>query len=343
MAVVRQSLTGKMAREASQSSAGFDWIVVFLSAWWVGGAFLDGWAHNHLARLETFFTQWHAVLYSGFLAFALFMFFTVIRSRMQRYAWLQVMPRGYELSLLGVVIFAVGGVLDTGWHLLFGIEQSTAALLSPTHLMLLLGGVLAMSGPLRAAWQRPKVRREQTLFDLLPAVLSLAYVLVLFMFFTQYADPISEPQANNVYGSVDLGVAGILLQTVIFMGLVLFALRRWRLPLGTFTILSVLNGVLAITQGDLSLLPAVSVASLVTGLLLDLLYAVLKPSVEQKEGLYVFAFLAPAVIQTIYFLMLLTASRIAWTVHLWMGSIVISGAVGVLLSFLIVPVSVPQE
>jgi hypothetical protein len=32
--------------------------------------FLDAWAHNNLAQLETFFTPWHAVLYSGFVALA---------------------------------------------------------------------------------------------------------------------------------------------------------------------------------------------------------------------------------------------------------------------------------
>ena len=37
----------------------------------LGGATLDGWAHTHVPeRLETFFTPWHAVLYSGFLASA---------------------------------------------------------------------------------------------------------------------------------------------------------------------------------------------------------------------------------------------------------------------------------
>ena len=34
------------------------------SLWAVTGLFLDGWSHNH-HRPETFFTPWHAVLYSG--------------------------------------------------------------------------------------------------------------------------------------------------------------------------------------------------------------------------------------------------------------------------------------
>ena len=36
-----------------------------LSAWLVGGFFLDGWAHTHGKVDQSFFTPWHAVLYSG--------------------------------------------------------------------------------------------------------------------------------------------------------------------------------------------------------------------------------------------------------------------------------------
>ena len=47
-----------------------DMITVVLSLWVLLGVFLDAWAHNNLAQLETFFTPWHAVLYSGFVALA---------------------------------------------------------------------------------------------------------------------------------------------------------------------------------------------------------------------------------------------------------------------------------
>jgi hypothetical protein len=171
----------------------------------------------------------------------------------------------------------------------------------------------------------------------------LAFLLAGFVFFTQYAHPVIRPEADKPDGAVDIGIVSILLQTALFMGGVLFAVRHWRLPLGTFTILYVVNGTLAITQGNLSLLPAVVVASLLTGILLDLLYAVLKPTVERREMLYLFAFLAPVVVQTVYFLMLLVTSGIAWTVHLWMGSIFLSGTIGLLLSALVVPVGVVRE
>jgi hypothetical protein len=49
-------------------AAGFDWVMAGLGSWLIGGLYLDGWAHIHVPALETFFTPWHAVLYSGYLA-----------------------------------------------------------------------------------------------------------------------------------------------------------------------------------------------------------------------------------------------------------------------------------
>src|SRR5262245_30599265 len=38
------------------ASARFDWLAVALSAWVIGGAYLDGWAHNHGRVDDVFFT-----------------------------------------------------------------------------------------------------------------------------------------------------------------------------------------------------------------------------------------------------------------------------------------------
>src|ERR1700719_3058532 len=68
MATMRQPLTRALSHEAPPSSVLFDWIMVLATIWGIGGLFLDGWAHANLPQLETFFTPWHAVLYSGYLA-----------------------------------------------------------------------------------------------------------------------------------------------------------------------------------------------------------------------------------------------------------------------------------
>src|SRR5215213_8119748 len=59
------------ATDYPAESLRFDWAVTLASLWFIAGLFLDGWAHANLAStLETFFTPWHAVLYSGFFAVA---------------------------------------------------------------------------------------------------------------------------------------------------------------------------------------------------------------------------------------------------------------------------------
>ncbi len=65
MATIRQPLTRATAPESPQSSVRFDWIMALVSIWWMGGLFVDAWAHSNVPQLETFFTPWHAVLYSG--------------------------------------------------------------------------------------------------------------------------------------------------------------------------------------------------------------------------------------------------------------------------------------
>src|SRR5262249_12129001 len=60
---------------------GFDWLMTALGAWLLGGLYLDGWAHIHVPGLETFFTSWHAVLYSGYLAGAVALVVTFLRNR----------------------------------------------------------------------------------------------------------------------------------------------------------------------------------------------------------------------------------------------------------------------
>jgi hypothetical protein len=93
-------------------STRFDWIVTILCTLLIGGVFLDGWAHNHGKVDNTFFTPWHAVLYSGYALGAAFLFFSLARNHAKGYPWREALPAGYGLSLLGAIIFGIGGVLD---------------------------------------------------------------------------------------------------------------------------------------------------------------------------------------------------------------------------------------
>src|SRR2546426_159920 len=133
MATIRQPLTAATTTESPKTSVRFDWIMALVSIWWMGGLFVDAWAHSNVPQLETFFTPWHAVLYSGFLAVAATLVIKILSNRKlaaagdmasgappslvtfisntgRGFRWREAVPAGYELSLLGVVIFAVSGV-----------------------------------------------------------------------------------------------------------------------------------------------------------------------------------------------------------------------------------------
>ncbi len=176
-------------------SVAFDWAMVTLSGWLLGGLYLDGWAHRHVSLLDTFFTPWHGVLYSGMLATFVFLTASAVRYRRRGHAWRQSLPPEYGLSFLGVLLFGVGGMADMTWHLLFGIEHGVDALLSPTHLLLAAAGALIGMGPLRSVWRRTSAAPSWVVF--LPALLSLTYLLTELTFFTQFAHPVVEPMANE--------------------------------------------------------------------------------------------------------------------------------------------------
>ncbi|MGH8526270.1 MAG: hypothetical protein ACREXY_19315, partial [Gammaproteobacteria bacterium] len=162
-----------------------------LCTWLVLGLYIDGWAHRHF-KIETVFTPWHLILYSGFLAVATYLLFIWYRNHVQGYPWRRAMPPGYELSLLGLLIFVLSGLGDLIWHELFGFEHDLEALLSPTHLVLALGGTLMIAGPFRSAWQRPDTPSAPSLATQWPMLLSLTLLLSILTFFTQFAHPFVE-------------------------------------------------------------------------------------------------------------------------------------------------------
>jgi Tol biopolymer transport system component len=178
-------------------SVRFDLAMIVVSAWLIGGLFVDGWAHFHGMVDDSFFTPWHAIFYSGFMAVAVFLGVNQWRNIAKGYAFWRALPEGYALSLVGAGIFAVGGVGDLIWHTLFGIEVDTEALLSPTHLLLATGMALIISGPLRAAWRRIPAGQAGGWRTLAPMILSATLLFALLAFFTSYANPFITTHATQ--------------------------------------------------------------------------------------------------------------------------------------------------
>jgi hypothetical protein len=339
-----------MLEQQVRGGTGYDWTVVLLSFWFVGGLFLDGWAHNHIPELESFFTPWHAAFYTGFLAVAGFLMATLVSNHAKGYPWQHAMPPGYDLAILGALIFMAGGVGDMLWHEIFGIESGVEALLSPTHLILAVGVTLIISGPFRAGWRRLIDKNGSALgwIALLPQLLSLTFVWSVWSFLTQFAHPLVDPWAAAGYrppGShglamprISLGIASFLLQTGVMMGVVLCAVRRWTLPLGSLTLVFGLNATLMSFMHDqYRLIPGAVLA----GLAADLLIRWLKPSMERCGSLRLFALAVPIVYYTLYYVALIVTQGLGWSVHVWTGSIVLSGVVGLLLSFVLIPPFIP--
>ncbi len=329
-----------------------DILAVVTSGLFLLGLFLDGWAHNSIPNLETFFTPWHAVLYSGYFSVAILIGITQYRNVGKGYAWSRALPRGYGLSLLGVTLFFIGGAGDMVWHTVFGIEQNLEALFSPTHLLLATGAFLFMAGPLRSAWQRTGLHGWR---DLFPAILSVTLLFTLFSFFTQYANVFGNagvmnmpaPGGSSRYFTEVASIVYILVPAALMMGSLFFLMRRWQLPFGSATLMFTFNALLMLLMrinfNDHYWL--IIVAAALGGLLADILIARLQPSAARPNALRVFAFVVPVV----YFLLTLGAIALSgprglwWEIHTWLGVPFIAGAIGIGLSFLLVPPPIPTE
>jgi hypothetical protein len=330
-------------------SWGGDMFTMFLCTWVLAGIAVDGWAHTNLGGLETFFTPWHALFYSGFAATAAWIAWSTVSRRAPGRTLVQSIPLGYELGVVGLALFGIGGVGDMIWHVVFGIEVDIDALLSPTHLLLYAGLFLIVTSPFRAAWRRPdEVGGGLKAFS--PVLLSASLAAGFTAFMLLYLSPVlqTDMAADHGFGpdagymnfmSQRGGVAAFLVSSVIVMSPLLMTLRRWSLPFGSCAFLfglvaAVIQGINAFTK------PELIGAAAVGGLLADVAAAALKPSADRPNALRAFAALAPLALWGTYTATLAVTDGIVWAPELWAGAIMWTGLVGLGLSLLILP---PKE
>jgi len=328
------------------TSTGFDWLMMGVAFFPLVGAMSDAYAHSNFSNLETFFTPWHAILYSGLFIVGVSMFLVVRRNHALGYSWQRAVPLGYELSILGVGVLFVGGIFDLIWHTLFGIERNLDANVSPSHLLIIAGVLLILAGPLRSAFSR---RDPLTLKGVqqLPMILSLTFTITMIDIVTQFMQPYiflfaahnqdlfaATPSAIDPTLSKAAGVMGFIIQSMILSVFILLAARRWRLLPGTFTFLFTVDiAVISLITGGFDLLPSAVIA----GVLIDALFQVLRPYNGNTIAMRLFAFGFPVVLYGCYFVNLLIFQGIVWTIHLWLGTIFLAGVVGWALSYLLIP------
>ncbi|MFS8104408.1 hypothetical protein LFM09_45610 [Lentzea alba] len=322
------------------ASARTDLVTVLLGTWFSIGLFLDAWAHSNLTELESFFTPWHGVYYSGFTATGAWILWLVWRGHRSGRRGLAAIPAGYGPAVVALPTFALFGVGDYVWHTVFGIETDLEIVFSPTHLGLIVAMVVILATPLRTAW----LSRDRPTF---PALLSLAFCPSLVLIFFPHADAtqwsperiveawtfvpgFSQPPAGR------LGAA-VAITNLIWLLPVLAAARRWRLPFGTATLVSfVIGGLGAVITTGTQL--EMFAAFVVGGLLSDVLLVWLKPGEDRLVQYRIYAFASPFVLWLTYFLVAgISAGRMPSVREMWTGAPVVMGCIGLLMAWLMVP------
>ena len=331
---------------ATVSDKAFTVGALVLSTWLVLGMYVDAWAHHHLF-FETFFTPWHALLYTGAVANGVFLGVLWLRNS-------RTLPAGYELSLVGCILFGFGGFCDLIWHSLFGIERNFAAILSPTHLLLMLSAGLIVTGAFRAAWH------SKTAVLPFSAAWSLALATAVVCFFMQDLHPLTAEWANPRWvfdhaglaaSFVDgqnlprfsdsalqitemLGIVDMVLATAVIVGTLLTTLGRFELQLGQVGLLIAFPMSAIVFTYKLD--PIVLIAVL-AGVLGEVLRLILRPVPSRPVQLRAFIVLVIGFLWGLYMWGLATTEGVFWPIHSEFGVVVVSAVTAWLLTYLAYP------
>jgi hypothetical protein len=326
-------------------------VAVLAAAMFLGGV-IDGWAHSNLASaLENVLTPWHAIVYTSFaLLAAVLCADAILTARSRSGSWsgrtltatlqrlASLVPPGYGPTAIGIGIFVAAGIADTAWHVAFGIEANAEALVSPTHLLLGVGGSLIAIGPARSAARIGVAPRWP---EFLPAVIAIATVIGVAGFATNLASPFVDAWAVYPYEAAStaywaiapVGIASVGLQSALVAGGIAALLRLWpHPPVGSLTVV-ILLGVAPLTllhdQARLVLAPVAGAA--VAEVLLAIGVRRRWPSIVR---LRVITAVAPPVMWAGVVVALAATSGLAWSAHLIGGAFVVAACAGGLVGVL---------
>jgi hypothetical protein len=317
-----------------QRSLALDYAVAIVSLYVATGFFLDAWAHQHVP-VETFFTPYHAMFYSGMLVLMLLYAGFWLRHR--------ALPPGYAFAAIGIPIFCLAGVGDMIWHFFLGIEEGVDAVLSPTHQALGAGIALMASAPIRSVLAD---RERSTTWQLqLPLVLSTATFLTLVHFSTQFifdpgAGPTNTPILHGTialgYDKAAMGALVAIFQSMLMCVFALWMVGRIRPIRGAFTIVFPLgNFAIAGSLTNQSPLFLTTLAqSFVAGVVADMLVARTDPSPQNPRWYRIFAVAVPLAYAGEYLAYTAGAGGLWWNWNETLGTWVCCGIAGFALSLI---------
>jgi hypothetical protein len=335
------------------TTAAEDALSLFTGLWLLAGTYVDGWAHNNLAHLETFFTPWHAILYSGFAASAGWIAFLIWRRRGRGTRWTDAIPTGYGPAAFGVALFLASGVADFAWHSVFGIEQDIKALFSPSHLGLATGGFLILGAPFAAAWNAPAGR---SFLRLVPAVVSAALSGMVAIFILQEFAVFARHGLVQTYGpaigstrpvlaatstSMIVALGSFFVSTAALFVPILLLASRWRLSaivpaVLTFVPSVALQAMVAFRDAWLLLVAAVGAA------LVGIVWLTLRPAPERPARLLIAAALSPVVFWGPYFAgVAFLDGRLSFSPEIWGGILVWTALELLAIAFLVLRAARP--
>ena len=333
-----------MASESVRSmSRGFpsggwqlDSVVTGLSILMMTGIALD--ARSHAAGTlsfaeEGFLTPEHVFFYSAFLGIAAVIGGATVLNRRAGADWVEAVPDGYGIGVLGVLVFGFGGLGDYMWHSSFGFEQGVEALTSPTHQLLAVGGILFLTSPLRATWRREgSASPGELLSTLLSGMLSFS----LFGLFASLVNPVASPAVFSTV-SRELGVAGFMVFPAVLVAVGILLSRRFDLLPGSLTLVFLGPAVMgvAVRPGFYQLAGAIVAA----GIVADLLIQLLPPRPGRVLSLRLFGLAVPLAFGATYMAIAMVAFEypIVWSVHIWTGAVTFGALGGLVVTYISVP------
>jgi hypothetical protein len=301
-----------------------DAVAGLCGGWMMVGLFVDGWAHRN-QKPETFFTPWHGLLYSGFMASAVWMLTVVRRHQRPGLSIRRTIPVGYGFRTVGVGVFGIGAFFDLLWHQVFGVEANIEALLSPTHLVLLSGGLLMAVGPVVSTLAREGRNQKPTWASTGPIVGTVAFVTALLQFFFMYLSPYDEGTYERFDDEVVRGIGAIVVFTMITTVALLFVIRRVVVPRGAFVVLLFVPALAQTVLTSFDTAPRL-VGPAAAALLAELTWARVARSSGVSRQYLVPAWVATLTLVTWFglFIGVELSHGISWSVHLWTGAPVLA-------------------